>query len=115
MTTAEMKDTLHTAAEMLAACRRMLASTAKAVAQYTVANALHRAAESAAKALARRADGAALRMAQCENAMKWMRDALADDAEEPQALKPYSLDEYEDADTLNLNHSTLTSGKEVTA
>ncbi|HBC21842.1 MAG TPA: hypothetical protein DC009_07200 [Porphyromonadaceae bacterium] len=98
MTAAEMRETLHTAAEMLAACRRMLATTAKAVAQYTVANALHRAAESAAKALARRAGGAAMRMAQCENAMKWMRDALADDAE---------------GDTPE--HSTLTKGKEVTA
>ena len=114
MTAAEMKETLHTAAEMLAACRRMLSATATAAARYMVANALHRAAESAAKALARRAGGAAMRMAQCENAMKWLRDTLAE-AEEPQALKPYSLDEYEEADTLNSDIATLASGKEVTA
>lgn len=82
------------------------------------------AAESAAKALARRADGAMMRMAQCENAMRWMRDAIGE-AEEPQALKPYALDEDEEAATVNaevlvptgesLNRSHLTSGKEVTA
>lgn len=109
---AAMKETLRTAAEMLAECRRMLSAVARAAAQYMVTHALHRAAEGAAKALARRADGAMMRMAQCENAMRWMRDALAD-ADEPQALKPYSLDEYEEADTLNV--ATLTSGKEVTA
>lgn len=121
---AVMRETLRTAAEMLAACRRMLAGAAKAAAQYTVTHALHRAAEGAAKALARRADGAARRMAQCENAMRWMRGAIGE-AEEPQALKPYALDEDEEAAAVNaevlvptgesLNRSHLTSGKEVTA
>ncbi len=109
---AVMRETLRTAAEMLAACRRMLSATAREAAVYTLTHALHRAAEGAAKALARRADGAARRMAQCENAMRWMCGALDDDAE-PQALQPYSLEEGEEADTLNA--TTLTSGKEVTA
>lgn len=107
---AVMRETLRTAAEMLAACRRMLSATAREAAVYTLTHALHRAAEGAAKALARRADGAARRMAQCENAMRWMCGALDDDAE-PQALQPYSLEEGEEADTLNA--TTLTSGKEV--
>lgn len=121
---AAMRETLRTAAEMLAACRRALAGAAKAAAQYTVTHALHRAAESAAKALARRADGAMMRMAQCENAMRRMRGAIGE-AEEPQALKPYALDEDEEAAAVNaevlapagesLNRSHLTSGKEVTA
>ena len=121
---AVMRETLRTAAEMLAACRRMLSATAREAAVYTLTHALHRAAEGAAKALARRADGAARRMAQCENAMRWMRGAIGE-AEEPQALKPYALDEDEEAAAVNaevlvptgesLNRSHLTSGKEVTA
>lgn len=111
-----MRETLHTAAEMLAECRRMLSAVAKAAAQYTVTHALHRVAEGAAKALARRADGAVMRMAQCENAMRWMRDALAEGGE-PQGLKPYALDDDADgADVLAASPFTpLTSGKEVTA
>ena len=121
---AVMRETLRTAAEMLAACRRMLSATAREAAVYTLTHALHRAAEGAAKALARRADGAMTRMAQCENAMRWMRGAIGE-AEEPQALQPYALDEDEEAAAVNaevlvptgesLNRSHLTSGKEVTA
>ena len=108
-----MRETLRTAAEMLAECRRMLSAVAKTAAKYAVTHALHRMAESAAKALARRADGAMMRMAQCENAMRWMRDALAEDGE-PQGLKPYALDEYEEAEA-STPTLTPTSGKEVTA